>query len=107
MPDITPNNRTERILNSLDGLQKNEAPDFFYTRLIGRMQNEIPGKKNRLMLRPAVLTISLLVVLLLNIVALTKLNHQPETKKIQQSNESATIQSFANAYNLTAESVYE
>ena len=107
MPNIIPNNRTEKILTSLDGLQKTDVPYFFYTRLIGRMQNEIPGKKNRLMLRPAVLTISLSVFLLLNIVALTKLNHQPQTKKIQQSTEGATIQSFANAYNLTAESVYE
>ncbi len=107
MPDITPSNRTERILTSLDGLQKADVPDFFYTRLIGRLQNELSEKKSRLLLRPVVLTISLSVVLLLNIVALTKLNHQPQTKKMQQSNESAAIQSFANAYNLTAESIYE
>ena len=107
MPDIIPNNLTEKILSGLDGLQKDITPDFFYTRLIGRMQNEIPGKKNRLMLRPAVLTISLSVLLFLNIVALTKLDHQPQQIKMQQPGESATIQSFANAYNLTAESVYE
>ena len=68
MPDITPNNRSERILSSLDGLQKDIAPDFFYTRLIGRMQNELPEKKSRLLLRPAVLTISLSVFLFLNFV---------------------------------------
>lgn len=101
------NNREDKILNSLTGLQKTTAPDFFYTRLIGRMQNEIPRKKSRLMLRPAFLTISLSVVLLLNIAALTKLNHQPQQIKMQQSGEKATIQSFANAYNLTAETVYE
>ena len=107
MPDIIPNNRTERILSSLDGLQKNEASSFFYTRLIGRMQNELVEKKSRLVLRPIVLAISLSVVLLLNIVALTKFNHQPQTKKMELSNESATIHSFANDYSLTAESVYE
>jgi hypothetical protein len=101
------NTREDKILNSLTGLQKTTAPDFFYTRLIGRMQNELPEKKSRLLLRPVILTISLSVVLVFNIVALTKLNHQPQTKKMQQSNETATIQSFANAYNLTAEPVYE
>ena len=101
------NNKEEKILNSLAGLQKTTAPDFFYTRLIGRMQNELPEKKSRLLLRPVILTVSLSVVLVLNIVALSTFNQQPKAKKILYQNESATIQSFANAYNLTAETVYE
>ncbi len=102
------NTREDKILNSLNGLQKSMAPDFFYTRLIGRMQNELPEKRSRpLLLKPVMLTISLSVVLVLNIVALTKLNQQPGAKKILNPNETATIQSFANAYNLTAETVYE
>ena len=101
------NTREDKILNSLTGLQKTTAPDFFYTRLIGRMQNELPQKKSRLQLRPVMLTISLSVVLVLNIVALTKLNQQPQAKEKLHLNETATIQSFANAYNLTAETVYE
>ncbi len=101
------NNREDKILNSLSGLQKTSAPNFFYTHLIGRMQNELPEKKSKLLLRPVILTISLSVVLILNIVALTTINHQPGTKKILNPNETATIQSFANAYNLTAETVYE
>jgi hypothetical protein len=99
--------RSDRILNSLDGLQKAMAPHFFYTRLIGRMQNEQPVQKSRLLLRPVILTISLSVVLLLNIVALTKMNATVESKHVIPSGEAATIQSFANAYNLNTESVYE
>jgi len=101
------NNRSEKILNSLDGLQKAMAPHFFYTRLIGRMQSEQHEKRSRLTLRPVVLAISLSVVLLLNIVALNKLNGPAEAKPAIPSGEAATIQSFANAYNLNTESVYE
>jgi len=50
-------NREERILGSLDGLTKATAPDFFYTRLLGRMQQEQePVKEPVLVLRPAFIT---------------------------------------------------
>ena len=101
------NNREERILNSLEGLKKVEAPDFFYTRLMGRMQNAMPEQTAKPSMRPVFLTISLSVVLLLNIIALTNMNMKSETKKVTPGTGAATIQSFANAYNLNTESVYE
>lgn len=105
------NNKEQRILNSLDGLKKAAAPDFFYTRLIGRMQNEQPEYTTRWQLRPVILTISLSVVLLVNIMVLTQLNTKAPDKgtapSVTSASESNTVQSFANAYNLNTESVYE
>ncbi len=102
------NIRTEKIMESLVGLQKAGAPDFFYTRLLGKMQNEMePGKKTSFLLRPAFITTALSIVFIINIFSLTQLNKQPSTKAAVQSNTPADIESFATAYDLNAESVYE
>lgn len=96
------NQRTERVMKSLDGLQKAAAPDFFYTRLTGKMQREMePEKKSFLILRPAFITAALSMVFIINIFSLTQLNKQPK-----QVNKPATIESFATAYNMNTESVY-
>ncbi len=101
-------NRAEKILNSLDGLQKAEVPDFFYTRLAGRMQNEIEIKRKPFfLLRPAFITTLLLVVLIINIISLTRLDKKPVQKDIVKTNKPATIESFAEAYNMQTESPYE
>jgi hypothetical protein len=93
--------RTEEILESLDGLQKATAPYFFYTRLAGRMQNEMPVKrKTFLLLRPAFVTAVLSIVLVLNVASLLLLNDKPKQEK-------ATIESFAEAYDLNSPSFYE
>jgi hypothetical protein len=101
-------NRADRILNSINGLQKATAPDFFYTRLIGRMQQEMePKRKPFFLLRPAFVAAALSVVLIVNIISLTRLNKQPEQKATIPSNKPATIESFAKAYDLNTDSVYE
>jgi hypothetical protein len=107
MQNLDFNNKSEKVLNSFDGLQQADAPDFFYTRLIGRMQKQQPDKKNYFLLRPIFLSIPMLIILLCNIVALVKINHQVPENKIVRIQEDATIQSFAKTYNLTIESVYE
>ncbi len=102
------NKRTEKILESLVGLQKAGAPDFFYTRLLGKMQNEMEaGKKTSFLLRPVFITSVLSIIFIINIFSLTQLNNQPSTKAAVQSNTAADIESFANAYDLNTESVYE
>lgn len=105
------NNSTQRILSSLDNIEKAGAPDFFYTRLIGRIQNVQPEQTVRLQLRPAILTISLSVVLCLNILVLTRSNAVPAAKgsmpAVTAKGAESTVESFANAYNLNTESVYE
>jgi len=90
-------------MNSLNGLKKAEAPEFFYTRLSGRMQNETePVRKTSFLLRPALVTAVLSVVLVLNVISLIKTNEQPVN-----SNKPAGIEAFAEAYNMDGSSVYE
>ncbi len=101
-------NRIDKILGSTDGLKKAAAPDFFYTRLIGRMQQELePKRKSFFLLRPAFITTALSLILVINIVALTQLNKQPAPKATVQSTKPATIESFAKAYDMNSESLYE
>ena len=101
-------NRAERILGSLDGLQKAAAPDFFYTRLIGKMQQEIEVKqKPFFLLRPAFITTALVLLFVVNIFSLTQLNKKQEQKTAIRSAKPATIESFAAAYNMETGSVYE
>lgn len=98
------NSKTEEILNSLDYMHKAAAPDFFYTRLLGRMQNRLDNsKKSIFLLRPAFLTAALSIVLLVNIIALQKMNVQQ--KGVTTTNK-ATIESFADAYNLNSTTSY-
>ena len=90
-------------MESLQGLQKVTAPEFFYTRLVGRMQNEMePERKAFFRFRPVFVTAALSIVLIVNIVSLTRLNKQP-----MQTNKGATIESFAEAYNMNTTTVYE
>ena len=97
------NKRTERILGSLEGLQKAAAPDFFYTRLTGRMQQENERERKPVfLLRPVFVTAVLAFVLIVNIISLIKIDKQP-----QQSKSQATIESFADAYNMNTATAYE
>lgn len=101
-------NKAERILNSLDGLQKAAAPDFFYTRLTGRMQNEQEvTRRSVFQLRPAFITTILVLLFAVNIISLTQLDKKPEQKAVIRTNKPATIESFAQAYNMETGSVYE
>ena len=102
------NNKGEKILNSLTGLQKAAAPHFFYTRLLGRMQRETaPKRKTFFLLRPAFVTGALMLVLVVNIFSIMKFNKTPEQKATVQSYKPATLESFAEAYNMNTASVYE
>jgi len=101
-------NRTDRILNSLDGIRKAGAPDFFYTRLTGRMQEEIePKRKPFFLLRPAFAAAALFIVLVINLFSLTRLKTDTEQGVAAKPDKPATIESFAKAYDMNTESVYE
>ena len=100
-------NREEAILNSINGIQPANVPPYFYTRLLGRMQNELGEKREPFfLLRPAFLTASLSVVLAVNIIFLFQFMGQ-EASQSGRSNKAATIESFADAYNFNTSSVYE
>lgn len=98
--------KADRILNSLNGLKKAEAPDFFYTRLKGRMQHEFVPE-SRPFLRPVWLSSALVLLLLVNVFSVLKLNHPDVKLKDQSVEKPASLESFADAYNLNTTSVYE
>lgn len=101
-------NKENKILDSLTGLQKAAAPDFFYTRLLGRMQQEIkPVKKPLLVLRPVFVTAALFTVLVINVFSIMQFGKTPQPGKTAHSTQPATLESFAEAYNLNTATVYE
>lgn len=101
-------NREDKILDSLAGLQKASAPDYFYTRLIGRMQREEePVRKPVLVLRPVFLSSVLAVFLMINVFFLVQWNKPVDRPEVVKKDQPATIESFAKAYNLETETVYE
>lgn len=98
--------RIENIMQSLSGIKPAVAPDFFYTRLKGKLQ--MPEEKALFVLRPAFITAMLSIFLILNLFSLLDLNKTEIKNSSGTGTNSATIESFAKAYNLTGtESVYE
>lgn len=93
-------------MESLGGLQPAAAPDFFYTRLKGKMQPE-EQKKTFFMLRPAFITAVLSIFLIVNVFSLVTIRKAPEEPVSFQNNKPASIESFAAAYNMNTGSVYE
>ena len=99
--------RIESIMESLGGIQPAVAPDFFYTRLKGKMQ-PAAEKKTIFILRPAFITAALSLFLIVNIFSLFTINKTTKQHFSEQTTKPATIESFAKAYDLnTSESVYE
>ncbi len=100
--------KEDKILNSLNGLQKTKAPDFFYTHLIGKMQQQfIVEKRVSFSLRPVFSTLILCILIGINIFSLTQFSKKTSTKFFHQTNQSVTIDVFAAAYNMNAETIYE
>ena len=99
--------RVESIMESLGGIQPALAPDFFYTRLKGKMQ-PVENKKTFFLLRPAFITATLAVLLIANVISLLQIDNKiPKQDAGAVSGKPATIESFASAYNMNTESVYE
>jgi hypothetical protein len=102
------------IMESLGGMQPAAAPDFFYTRLRAKMERPVEEKKIFFMLRPAFITATLTVLLIVNVISLLQTDKLPHSalRAKQEStavqSKPATIESFAAAYDMnTASSVYE
>ena len=98
------NKKIEEILGSLDGTQRAPMPDFFYTRLKARMQDQLEGKQKATepavqkswILRPAYALSVLAGVLLLNAAVILKGN----AGKTDTTNDTETLQAFAAEYSL-------
>jgi len=96
--DNNRNNKIEEILGSLDGCHKASMPDFFYTRLKARMENEIApvATKRSWVLRPAFALTALAVVVVINAAVILK----GDTGKQNTSSDSETMQSLAAEYRI-------
>lgn len=100
-------------MESFGGIQPAVAPDFFYTRLRAKMERPVEEKKTFFILRPAFITATLTVLLIVNVISLLqtdKLPHSTLRAKQEQpvvSGKPATIESFAAAYDMNSGSVYE
>lgn len=98
------NRKTDEILNSLDGINKVAAPDFFYTRLKAKMLGQLeqvsetatPGQRVWA-LRPAYAVAALVVVLLANSFVLLQKNKDGTTNN---TNDTEIIQSIAAEYSI-------
>lgn len=93
-------------MTSLGGMQPAVAPDFFYTRLKGKMQ-PAAEKKTIFILRPAFITATLALLFIVNIISLLQTEKALKQDSTVVYNKPATIESFAAAYNMNTGSVYE
>ena len=98
------NERIEQIMGSLDSIQKATAPDFFYTRLTGKMQQK-QEHRTIFVLRPAFITAVLTVLLIVNVLSLFTMDRVKPNAATEPG--AAGIESFAKAYDMNSGSVYE
>lgn len=90
----------ERILQSLDGIKKTQAPAFFYARLMARIGKGTSAEKPVFILfRPAFLAACMTLAVIINSTVLFNRQHNPAT--LIQDNAASGIESFDNDYNLS------
>lgn len=92
-------NRTENILNSLDGIKRMNAPDFFYTRLKAKMTSRQYGGQKIKVLRPVYAIALLILIIVFNVISFFRetVNHE-QTANV--NTESENTQTIASAYHL-------
>lgn len=87
-------------LRAFEGLQEAGTDDFFYSRLVARMENNTEEKGWNFPLKPVWVIGSLALLLLVNSFILLQDNRSSNTK------DSADIQSFARSYDQAVSSSY-
>ncbi|MBI5857965.1 MAG: hypothetical protein HZB42_10015 [Sphingobacteriales bacterium] len=91
------NNKADEIIDSLDGIKRAAVPDFFYTRLLARMQKkEHESSPQNWMLRPVYIIAGLILILAVNIVVF--LNNSDETTLADEND--TLQQSIASEYSI-------
>jgi|GEM_PF-5332842 len=94
------NERIDKIMESLDGMDRVEAPYFFTSKLLARLKVQPEMPQRIFFLRPAFVVAALAIMMLVNVILLTKTSNV-QVNNVQQE---ATIESFAEAYHLTTNS---
>ena len=102
--DNQKNRMTEDILGSLDGSQRALAPEFFYTRLKGRMQREFHKDVRSGILRPAYILAGLALLLIVNTFVILQKNEE-NVNSTAADNE--TVQTAAEYYSLNDNTIYD
>lgn len=98
------NNKTDEILNSLDGIRQMKAPDFFYTRLRAKMESSPRvSLQNIRFIRPAYAIAFLLLLVAFNVLSILKQNNND----INTVSDTENPQSISSAYNLDNNLTYE
>lgn len=97
-------NRTEDILNSLEGIQRAVPRPFFYTRLMAQLQRKVSGweRATALITKPVFAIAIILIFLIINISVLMNYSSQPHSV---QADESAIV--MGNDYGLSVSSLYD
>ena len=102
---FSPDEEVDKILNSVQDIQRAEVPAFFYTRLEARMQKNFPGVSYRSLLTKPVFSILMLCLLLvLNITVMIRYIRSDERQIVNNTSEG--VQVVAQEFNLTVSSVY-
>ena len=73
------NKKIEDVLESLGGMSRAKAPNFFYTRLKARMDGEMElagGTIGRLLTRPALALTLAVIILVMNVTVIMQLWNQ-------------------------------
>lgn len=100
----------EEALNSIIGIERAEAPPFFYTRLQARMNKlEEPSflvKFLWLFAKPAFSVASLSLFVVLNLVAIKSILNEKQVGKVSQPATDASINSFVQEYDLSVSTLY-
>jgi hypothetical protein len=96
--------RIEDVLDSLEGIQRAQAPDFMYTRLKSRMEAEFDqgGPLGRWLTRPVLALSIAAIVLIMN--ATTVLKMWKQNTAVNNTTESAQV--VANDYPVNVYPVY-
>ncbi len=92
--------KTERILQSLDDTERIKVPDFFYARLMARIEKRTGVEKPVFILfRPVFLAACMTLLVVVNSAVLLSRQHYPAT--FTQGSTASGIENFANDYNLS------
>jgi hypothetical protein len=92
------NDKVNEIMNSLEGIRRAAVPDFFYTRLLAKLQKGMTERiSQKWMLRPAYVIAGLFLILTVNIVVF--LNNRDKTTLADEND--TLQQSIASEYSFT------
>lgn len=96
--------KTDEIFNSIEGIKRIPAPDFFYTRLKAKMlarqtggETSPPAIPTRRILRPAYVIAFLAALIVFNLVSLIKQNNE---ENVAVNAEPENSQNIASAYHM-------